>query len=303
KSELASVRERGTTNAEAYALLLQANGAAKRLTLQSYQTSDTLLREAIALDPDYANAYMLRSHVLCNLFKYERNDQHLNEALRCAQKALTLKPDFPKAKSALATVHQLLGDHVTAESLLIEATADDPDDYYSYYALGQLYSKLQRLESSIDAYTRSVELKPDFLGAHWGRVISSINLGDNARAEQLALEALPRYERALRITPSREGPKMSYAALLEIANKPQKSRAVMEELLTDPQLDPQTLYTATCLYSRLGETEKALDTLARSIERGFYDFALLQRDTDLDPLRGEERFHQLLQQLEQKQHV
>ncbi|HET6513111.1 MAG TPA: TIR domain-containing protein, partial [Candidatus Kapabacteria bacterium] len=52
KSELASVRERGTTNAVAYALLLQANGAAMRLTLQSILTSVTLLREAIALDPD-----------------------------------------------------------------------------------------------------------------------------------------------------------------------------------------------------------------------------------------------------------
>ena len=50
-----------------------------------------------------------------------------------------------------------------------------------------------------------------------------------------------------------------------------------------------------CLYARLGETDRALDTIGRAIGGGYENFRWMQHDPDLDSLRGDPRFQQLVQ--------
>jgi len=55
------------------------------------------------------------------------------------------------------------------------------------------------------------------------------------------------------------------------------------------------LYNCACLYSRLGETDRAIATLERAIAGGYENFRWMQHDPDLDPLRSDPRFHALIQ--------
>ncbi|MCM2312070.1 MAG: hypothetical protein NDI84_11765, partial [Steroidobacteraceae bacterium] len=59
--------------------------------------------------------------------------------------------------------------------------------------------------------------------------------------------------------------------------------------------DPMMLYNCACLYARLGETDRALDTIGRAIGGGYENFRWMQHDPDLDSLRGDPRFQQLVQ--------
>lgn len=51
-----------------------------------------------------------------------------------------------------------------------------------------------------------------------------------------------------------------------------------------------TSYNLACSYARAGQTEPALDWLERAVDLGYNDVALLDRDPDLDALRGEPRY-------------
>lgn len=59
-------------------------------------------------------------------------------------------------------------------------------------------------------------------------------------------------------------------------------------------------YDAACLYSIMGEKEKALFYLRQSLENGFRRFAHIKRDRDLDNIRNTAEFEALIKEYEEK---
>jgi len=60
------------------------------------------------------------------------------------------------------------------------------------------------------------------------------------------------------------------------------------------------LYNTACAYSLLGATEKALDFLELSVEKGFSNKVHMEQDPDLAPLREDPRFKEILKKLKSK---
>lgn len=58
-----------------------------------------------------------------------------------------------------------------------------------------------------------------------------------------------------------------------------------------------SLYNAACGYARLGRTSEAVATLERSLDAGFNSYDLFYHDSDLDPIRRDTAFRQLLDAL------
>jgi hypothetical protein len=54
------------------------------------------------------------------------------------------------------------------------------------------------------------------------------------------------------------------------------------------------LYNCACLYSRLGETAKAIESLRGAMAKGYADDGWLAHDPDLDGLRAHPDFIALL---------
>ncbi|MBI3725118.1 hypothetical protein HY251_14365 [bacterium] len=57
---------------------------------------------------------------------------------------------------------------------------------------------------------------------------------------------------------------------------------------------PVAYYNVACGYALLKKPKKACDWLKKSFDRGFLDLAHVSRDTDLDPIREDERFKTLV---------
>ncbi|MCO5166924.1 MAG: hypothetical protein M9894_11225 [Planctomycetes bacterium] len=53
-------------------------------------------------------------------------------------------------------------------------------------------------------------------------------------------------------------------------------------------------YNLACTYSRWGKPDEAFEHLRRAIEHGFDDVSHMEKDTDLDPLRGDPRYRELI---------
>jgi thiol-disulfide isomerase/thioredoxin len=53
-------------------------------------------------------------------------------------------------------------------------------------------------------------------------------------------------------------------------------------------------YNSACAHSLKGEKEKALDDFSKALDDGFYEWEHIAKDTDLDPIRDEPRFKELV---------
>ena len=62
--------------------------------------------------------------------------------------------------------------------------------------------------------------------------------------------------------------------------------------------DPLVYYNLACSYALLNKTEPAIDALCQSVDLGYCDYRYLREDRDLDSIRHDPRFRQLLSEFE-----
>ena len=55
-----------------------------------------------------------------------------------------------------------------------------------------------------------------------------------------------------------------------------------------------SLYNLACAQARMGQKDKALDSLKKSLDAGFSNYGQLRNDSDLDNLHGDPRFRELV---------
>jgi hypothetical protein len=64
--------------------------------------------------------------------------------------------------------------------------------------------------------------------------------------------------------------------------------------------DPLAHYNLACRYALLKRPEQSLKNLRRAVELGYRDFRYMREDHDLDPIRHDPRFRQLLREYENR---
>ena len=74
----------------------------------------------------------------------------------------------------------------------------------------------------------------------------------------------------------------------------EKGLAVDRRLCELRARDPIIHYNLACSFALLGQAEEALKALEQAIEFGYHDFDYLQRDPDLESLRGDPRYAALV---------
>jgi tetratricopeptide (TPR) repeat protein len=64
--------------------------------------------------------------------------------------------------------------------------------------------------------------------------------------------------------------------------------------------DPLAHYNLACSYALLKRPDNAIKTLRRAVELGYRDFRYMREDHDLDTIRHDPRFRQLLREYENR---
>lgn len=104
------------------------------------------------------------------------------------------------------------------------------------------------------------------------------------------LERFPDYVDVLRIQGNNLTLKGRYADGLQIDKR----------LVQLRPNDPLVHYNLACSYALLNRKELAIKTLRRAVELGYRDFRYLREDRDLDAIRHDPRFRQLLREYENR---
>lgn len=88
---------------------------------------------------------------------------------------------------------------------------------------------------------------------------------------------------------------MPFAEMLTEAGRYEEGLEVDITLSRLLPLDATVWYNLACSYALTGHTDHAFDTLDKALHRGYDDFRHLREDEDLDALREDPRFQQLLE--------
>jgi tetratricopeptide (TPR) repeat protein len=319
KVKFASARANQTVNPEAHDLVLQARAAMQTArTASPYEHARSLLEQAIAVAPDYADAHALLARVLNDLTQYSTltvNDAS-PKVRKEANKALQLDPGNVDAILALASADLSEGRNAEARQGFQRVIELDPSNAVAHLDYGLLLPSETALAQTLEA----ARLDPDNATAQNNLATQYMNLGEYQKAlapsQALAKLAprsattafglaqnyalLHRDQDAIKafdlVHPDTTlgkqlvaAGKLAYQSVPDPKLRPQ-ALAAADALLKRSGLDPDSLYNLFMTYLVLGEKDTALDLLDRScVPTPFAcnDFAV---NPTYIPLRGNPRF-------------
>lgn len=295
--ERKAIEARGTSNVDAYNLYLMARQQWISGTFGDPRREEAIVklsRQATLLDPNYAQAWALMALALLDLKFVHGQEQN---ALPAAERALEINPDLSEAHCIKARFLEEEGQAEEAEQQMRTALKLDPESWEVNREVARMLFRQGRIPEAIPYFEKAAAS----MDSDWSNPMMLITCYDAKGAKEdmrrAAQTAVERAERALAKDPT-NGTAMAVGAYsLAMFGDKQRAREWMDRALL---LDPDNLnmrYNLACTIIRqIGDLEEAVNVMQPFFERLNSTTLMrhLEVDPDLDPIRDDPRFKQML---------
>jgi eukaryotic-like serine/threonine-protein kinase len=331
KNKLSSAEEqkivkKSTENTEAYRLYLQGRFYWNKRTAENIRKAMEQFKAAADKDPNYALAYagLADCYVLMPELMGTPTSEALPQAKAYANRAIELDDSLPEPHTALGLIHSYLWNWAEAEKeykRAIELNPYYPTAHHWYSRLlrimgrsdeglaeikraneldplslvilanvSQAYMERGEMDKAIEQAGKILELDPNYAGGHF--VLAHVYLKQGRTAEAL-LEAQKTAEldNSSQIALSRIG------SADAISGNRKEALGIIKELeekYAKREADP---FLLAIIYAGLGENEAAFAWLERAFQDRSSEAAELKISFELEPLRGDPRFKDLLRRM------
>ncbi len=298
-----SVRKH-TDNLEAYDAFLRGVEQYYRFTKEANAQAQQMLEKAVALDPQYAEAYAWLSEAYWlewNLH-WSADPPTLERALALAHQAVALDDSLPIAHTILGRIYAEKRQYEQAIAEEERAIALDPNNDESYahqaltlelagrpeaalpavaqamrlnprcpfwysFVLGQAYGMIGRYAEAVAMQKEAISRNPNFLPAHFSLAINYWLqwLAQQSPATQTLKPAETAIQRALALNDSWP---WSHIVLGSIYLHQQQYEQALAEMERGVALAPTDAWSYAALaevLSRMGKTEDALEAAAQAL--------------------------------------
>jgi len=294
-SEKVELTKRPTLNAEAFDYNLRARNYLYRQSKNNIQFAIQFFEKAIALDQRYAEAYAGMAEAYAVRYAYfERKDTWLEKALELSLKAIMYDSTLSEAYAALALSYYYKGTFDESLVAVRKALSLDPNNFFAYWILGRIYFTTDKDKEAIGPLKKVIELNPDFYTAYADLRMVYEKLGDMQKHDEVVKSTTDFYHRYLEQNPDDGRARIFYAQLLIFLDKPEEAKKETAMSLELSPNDNVMQYNAACVYSRINENKLAVDTLRNIIASGFEHYDWIKRDPDLDNIRDELGYIELM---------
>jgi predicted O-linked N-acetylglucosamine transferase (SPINDLY family) len=221
------------------------NHSAVLLALRRLDEAEAAARQALALRPGFAEAMIRLANTL-------HEQGRMEEAARHYERALALRPQNAEAANNLASALMALGRAAEAESACRRALLLSPGFAKAQYNLGIVLQAQRRIEEAVAAFQQALAADPRLAGAE-------IHLGNLYQVLGRREEAIAAYQRALAIAPQTAEAENNLAGLLEALDRLEEAEAAARRALAiQPRLAEAACTLASTLHAQ-GRVDEALE--------------------------------------------
>lgn len=296
--QLDSLNKRQSKNAEAYDYYLRGRRFYLQFSTRGSELALQMFDKAIESDKNYALAYAGIADCYSYQFQHKsRLKETLEKADKASEKAIKLDPNLAEGYVSRGIVMSLRQKFPEAEKLFLYAIERDPTLFLGWYHYGRTCFVVGKLDKAARAFEQANRVEPEdyqsiLLAAQAYDDIGSKDLAKTLRQRGVAIaekwiELNPGDTRALYLTAN---------ALVFLDQKDKSKKLLQRALLIEPE-DSMLLYNAGCIYALLEMKNEALNCLERSYQKGLTLRGWYENDSNLESIRNEPRFIELLAQL------
>jgi len=261
KGEQRAFLGKGTDNLEAYLKFLQSSEHSARFTKEDNVLARQLAKEAIALDPGYAIAYLRLSatHLMDLMYgSSESPGESLRLAEELVKKALALDANLAEAHAFLGRIYLTKRQHEKAIAEGERAVAMAPNSDFIHAALAFTLRHAGRPEEAIALFRKAIRLNPiPPVWYVWGLGFSHFMLGQYE-------EAIAELRKALHRAPDSQFSHIGLAAIYSELGREEDARAAAAEILRiDPTFSLEQ-WAKTHMYKNQADIDRVVEALHKA---------------------------------------
>ena len=287
-----------TSSVEAYDYYLRGQHYFHRWGLRNVGYAIDMFRRAVETDPEYARAWAALAD--CNAIVcmyWDPSAAHLEAVERASVKALELAPQLAETHVSRGLAHYVHERHEQAISEFEKALELDSELFDAHYFYGRVRFHLGELTEAARLFERASAVRPDdFQALIFLRQIYH-SLGRDDAAREAARQGVERAERHLEFNPDdTRALNLGIGGFAYLGQRDKVLQWAERSLAIDAD-NADTLYNIACGYALIGESQKAIECLERSGLRGTSIGDWADNDSDLESLRDDPRFIEMIQRL------
>ena len=228
-----------TTASSAYKLYLEASGYLHRRGASDIERAAGLFQQAIAQDPNYAQAYDGLAEACWRLYRITRDTRWVEPAHENIRRALALNNQMPSAYRTMGMIESGSGHHDSAMQALVRSQALDPASSETQIEMGSVYEAMGQPADAERAYRKAT-------GMHPGDWTSINNLAQFYYRQGRYPESVALYGRGLELAPDNNSLYTNMGAAHWMAGQLDDAARSFEKSLT--------LRPSASAYTNLGTT-------------------------------------------------
>jgi adenylate cyclase len=253
-----------------------------------------MCKQALTFDPNYAQAWALMALAQSQLRFWHGMDVDPQPA---AEKALAIDANLAEAHCVKAQLLEERGKKPEATAEIETAVRLDPDSWEVNREAGRLLYRQGRTRDAIPYFEKAAEL----MDWDWHNAFMLVSCyrgtGELDKMRQAAQRTIDRGEKAIARDPSNSTVLAAGAVALAALGEKQRANEWIERaLLLDPDNNIMRYNLACALATELNDHDRALDVLEPYFRTtlGVTHVRHAEADPDLDSIRGDQRFQQML---------
>lgn len=295
EQERRTIQSIPTADVRAYDFYLRGRHFFHQFRRKGLDLARQMFARAIELDPNYARAHAGTADCCSFLYMYWESVQaNLEEADRASLRALELDPDLPEAHASRGLAASLSKRYAEAIAEFEIAIRLDPSLFEPYYFYGRTCYAQGLLLEAVDWFQRASRVCPEDYQSPMLMASALHGLGRREEALAAYRRGLAAAQNHLLLHPA-DGRALYFGAnaLSQVGDRERSLEWADRAQALEPD-EPQVLYNVACVYALLGESDRALDALERSVTRGWFQREWMGHDPDLAPIREHPRFQALV---------
>lgn len=202
------------------------------------------------------------------------------------RRALTENPDYAMAHSWYGESLAAKGEYSQAMAEAQRAIQDDPLSLIVGSNAGWTFALAHHYDQAVDTLKKTIDIDPNFPRTHF-------RLGQVYEMHGQYAMAIPEFENAVRLSggdPYYEG---SLGHAYAASGNTRRARAVLQNLQSRVRQQYVPPYAIALIYAGLGDKDQALHCLQSAVEDRSTSMVFLRSDPEMMDLRSDPRFAQL----------